>query len=100
MNCNSYIKFFETIANPTRLNIIETLMKDKMSVSEICTALNEEQSKISHNLKCLTDCNFLEVEQVGKQRIYTLNKDTIAPLMNIVKQHVNKHCCNNCKLKK
>lgn len=100
MTCNSYEKFFETIANSTRLKIIEALMIKNLSVTEICNTLQEEQSKISHNLKCLTDCNFLQVEQQGKNRIYSLNKDTIAPLMDIVKKHVEKHCCNNCKLKK
>lgn len=70
-----------------------------MSVSEICSALHEEQSKISHNLKCLKDCHFLDVEQKGKKRIYSLNKDTIMPLMNLVDKHVKKYCCQECKMK-
>ena len=70
-----------------------------MSVSEICTKLNQEQSKISHNLKCLADCHFLNVKKQGKQRIYSLNKKTIVPLIKLVKKHVTKYCCKECKIK-
>ncbi|MFW5705228.1 MAG: ArsR/SmtB family transcription factor [Nanoarchaeota archaeon] len=97
MNCHSYNTFFEVIANKTRLKILETLSKKPLSVSQICEKLEEEQSKISHNLKKLYDCNFLEVETKGKQRIYTLNKDTISPLMELVKKHIQYHCPKNCQ---
>ena len=96
MKCKSYNLFFETISNKTRLSIIELLQKKPMSVTEICEKLGEEQSKISHNLKKLTDCHFLDVEQKGKQRIYSLNKDTMVPLMNLVTKHVEKYCDKSC----
>ena len=99
MKCKSYNTFFETIGNKTRLNILEALQSKSMSVTEICAVLKEEQSKISHNLKCLTDCHFIDVEQKGKKRIYSLNKDTIVPLMKLVEQHVNKYCCEECRMK-
>ena len=44
--------FFETISTPLRLDIILLLRKKELSVTEIVNSLNEEQSKISHNLKC------------------------------------------------
>jgi|TARA_B100002003_G_C14095785_1_gene527078 DNA-binding transcriptional ArsR family regulator len=100
MKCHSYTTFFETIANKTRLKILEILQAKSMSVTEICTILGEEQSKISHNLKCLTECHFLDVKQQGKKRIYSLNKDTILPVMKLVDKHVQKYCCNECKMKK
>ena len=99
MKCHSYGTFFDTIGNKTRLRILETLRKRSMSVTEICDSLREEQSKISHNLKCLTDCNFLDVIKKGKKRIYSLNKDTIVPLMKLVENHVNNYCCASCKMK-
>jgi len=96
MNCHAYNDFFEKIANKTRLSIIETLSKKSMSVKEICNALDEEQSSISHNLKVLTDCHLLDVKRKGKKRIYSLNKDTIVPLMKIVKKHIMKYCGKDC----
>jgi len=100
MKCHSFNTFFETIANKTRLKIVEALMQKPMSVSEICKATKEEQSKISHNLKCLKECHFLEVKKKGKQRIYSLNKDTIVPLMKLVSKHVTKFCCKECPMKR
>ena len=100
MKCHSFNRFFETIANETRLKILELLQDKPMSVSEICTSLNEEQSKISHNLKCLADCHFLDVKKQGKQRIYSLNKETMVPLMKLVDNHVKKYCCKECSMRK
>ena len=100
MKCPSYNVFFETIANKTRIKILEILESKSMSVSEICTKLNQEQSKISHNLKCLADCHLLDVKKQGKQRIYSLNKETMVPLMKLVEKHVKRFCCKECGMKK
>jgi ArsR family transcriptional regulator len=97
MKCHSYNTFFETISSKIRLKILELLQNKPMSVMEICNALNEEQSKVSHNLRCLTDCHFLDVKKEGKKRIYSLNKDTMVPLMRLVDKHVRKYCCNECR---
>ena len=74
-------------------------MRKEMNVTEICAELKEEQSKISHNLKKLAECHFLDLEKKGKQRIYSLNKETILPLMQLVGKHVSKHCCKECHMK-
>ena len=91
--------FFETIGAKTRLRILELLQQRQMSVTEICYAIKEEQSNVSHNLKKLVECHFIDVEKKGKQRIYSLNKDTILPLMQLVGKHVTKYCCKECKMK-
>jgi DNA-binding transcriptional ArsR family regulator len=96
MKCKSYDLFFETIASRVRMNILELLMKQPMSVNQISSALNEEQSNISHNLKKLTECHFVEAKQEGKKRIYSLNKETIEPLMKLVEKHVEKFCSKEC----
>ena len=99
MNCSSYDAFFETFSNKTRMKIIESLLKGSKSVNDICNYVNEEQSKVSHNLKRLMECNFLEVERKGKQRVYSLNQDTIVPLLKLVEEHVHKYCNKECRRK-
>jgi ArsR family transcriptional regulator len=98
MKCKSYETFFEVFSNKTRLNIVEFLLKGPKTVNEICKAVGEEQSKVSHNLKKLMDCHFLNVKREGKKRIYSLNEETIIPLMNLVEEHVKKFCCKECTL--
>jgi ArsR family transcriptional regulator len=98
MKCGTYKTFFETISNDTRLAIIGALEKKEMSVTEICEEIKEEQSKVSHNLKCLAGCHIIEARKDGKRRIYSLNKETMMPIMEIVNKHTQKYCCISCKL--
>ena len=100
MKCHSYNVFFETISHKLRLKILELLLQGPFSVGEICEKLNEEQSKISHNLKKLADCHFLDVKKQGKKRVYSLNKDTMIPLLELVGKHVVKYCSKECKMRK
>ena len=78
MKCMSYENFFENFSNKTRLKIIDSLKKGPKSVNKLCNDIHEEQSKVSHNLRKLMDCNFLEVKREGKKRVYSLNKDPSA----------------------
>ena len=99
MKCPSYNKFFETISPKIRVKILEVLKKKPMCVTDIANSLGEEQCKISHNLKRLMECHLVDVEQRGKKRVYSLNKETMEPLMKLVEKHVRKYCCNDCAIK-
>ena len=96
MRCKSFDSFFINFANKTRLEIILLLREKPLSVTEITDHLKEEQSKISHNLIKLTQCNILKVEQKGRQRIYSLNTNTVLPMLGLVEDHVKKNCCRGC----
>tara|TARA_Y100000310_G_scaffold341999_1_gene443262 strand:+ start:470 stop:772 length:303 start_codon:yes stop_codon:yes gene_type:complete len=92
MRCKSFDLFFQNFANKTKLDIILVLKDVPLSVNQIAEKLEQEQSKISHNLRKLIQCNILKVEQQGKQRIYSLNKDTVLPMLRLVEKHVKHHC--------
>ena len=96
MTCTYYERFFQNFSNKTKLDIILTLKEKPLSVTKITEKLGEEQSKISHNLKKLAACRILNVKQKGKQRIYSLNKDTVMPILNLVTEHVRCHCKGEC----
>ena len=96
MKCPSYNLFFETISTKSRMEILCLLRQGAMSVSEICDALSQEQSRVSHNLKKLVECRVLDVKQDGKKRIYSLNKDTVIPILDLVEKHVQKYCRGKC----
>jgi len=84
--------FFSTLSNPTRLAIIEALVERPMHVNQIAAELEQEQSMISHNLRHLVNCHFVYVRREGKQRIYTVNHETVDPLMRVVEDHHTKFC--------
>jgi len=100
MNKSTYHVFFSNLANPLRISIIETLKKKEMNVTQIAEKLNLEQSKVSHALSSLRCCNIVEVKQVGKKRVYSLNKKTIIPMLELIDKHAKLHCngtCAGCK---
>lgn len=86
--------FFSTLANPTRLAIIEQLKEKPMSVTELVEALNQEQSMISHNLRPLTRCRFVTRKREGKNNVYYLNHETMTPILSAVENHAVKYCVN------
>lgn len=93
----SYKRFFTTLGNENRLKIIHFLQESgSKNVSEIVEGTELEQTLVSHNLKRLLNCHFVEVEQNGKERVYSLKKDTIKPLLALMDKHVNSYCVN-CK---
>ena len=84
--------FFSTMANPTRLAALEHLREGPMNVSQLAEALDQEQSMVSHNLRPLVLCRFVHVERRGRERVYTLNRETLEALFNIVENHAEKYC--------
>jgi len=98
MRCNAYHIFFKNLANPVKTQIITELRKKSFSVNELVLKTKLEQSKVSHALANLRFCNLVEVTQKGKERIYSLNKKTLIPILKIIDKH-KMNFCSGCKLK-
>jgi len=95
MKNKNYFIFFGNLANPLRIGII-SILKER-DVNGIAKELGMEQSKISHALARLKECNIVEVKSNGKQRIYSLNKKTILPILGIIDKHSKLNCGGQCK---
>jgi len=97
----SYKRFFTTLGNENRLKIIHFLADNgSKNVSEIVTGTELEQTAVSHNLKRLLSCEFVHLQPNGKERVYSINEETIKPLLVLMDQHVRKFCnkaCVTCK---
>jgi len=98
MFCKAYDEFFQVLANPTNQSIISSLLKKPQNVGEIMKSTGVEQSKVSHSLKRMHECRVVEVKRDGKQRIYSLNKETIIPILQIVDKHAKKMCQHCAKI--
>ena len=84
--------FFETLGSKLKIDIILKLRESSFNVNELSNKLNQERSKVSHALKLLLECGFIKVKNKGRERVYSLNEETILPLLSIVEKHVNKYC--------
>ena len=87
----SYKLLLRAIANETRFAIISLLREKPCSVGEISEKLGFEQSRVSHNLKCLVDCGFVNSEQDGRNRIYALDQKTVCPMLHLMEKHVERY---------
>lgn len=84
--------FFETLGTRLKISIITELKNKPLTVNELSQQLGQERSKVSHALKSLLECGFIEVKKNGRERIYSLNTETIFPLLVLVEKHVKKYC--------
>ena len=91
-----YKEFFKTLGNQQRIEIIFCLLDGDKTVSEIVKCLKAEQSTVSHNLKQLLKCSFITVKPNGKERIYSVNKKTVAPLFELIEKHAETYCKTLC----
>jgi ArsR family transcriptional regulator len=96
INKYSYHIFFTNLANPLKIGVILILRKGEKNVGEISKEMKVEQSKISHALHSLKSCNIVNMKQKGKERIYSLNKDTILPMLELIDKHSLIHCKGRC----
>ena len=80
----------KTIGHPVRLAIINHLaINDRMSVNEICEALNLEQSLISHHLTNMKLKGIINCSKEGKSRYYYITLKEILTVLS---------CMEKCKL--
>jgi len=99
MSKETYYIFFGKLANKLKIDIIAELKKKPSSVMRLVKKLGVEQSKLSHALASLRCCKLVLVKQKGKERIYSLNKDTVLPILKIIDKHEKKFC-GKCKYRK
>jgi len=75
-------QFFKALGNEWRLLIVELLVEEPRSVTELADSLDKSQNFISGHLKLLKLVGILKYESVGKFRKYSLNKDKIREILD------------------
>ena len=94
----AYYLFFSTLANRTRLAIIDVLREGPKNLSGISAALEQDETTVSYNVKLLDHSAFLRSEGSGKEKLYSLNREIVEPLSDLLAFHTSKYCPNlkNC----
>lgn len=82
--------FFDAFANKNRFMILTELNKKDMCAGELQKKLEIEQTHLSHDLRCLLNCKFINVKKDGRKRVYSLNDDT-KELVDEVSKHVKNY---------
>jgi ArsR family transcriptional regulator len=88
----AYYSFFSCLANRTRLAIIDVLKESPKTALEISKVLEQEKVTISHNLMSLEKFVIVNSRKSGKETFFSLNKEILEPLSEILAFHVSKYC--------
>lgn len=88
----AYKIFFGTLVSDSRLKILNLLRRKDMNVSQLVSELNMDQTHISHDLARLRKCGFVKSTIKGKYRNYSINQETIKPLLDLIDQHMAGNC--------
>ena len=90
--------FFAVLGNKQCVRILQYLNEDGgKCVNEIGEKLGIEQSAVSHGLRRLLICHFVYVKPSGKERVYSINYETVRPLLDLINEHVRRYCVRGCR---
>ncbi len=76
--------FIKSLANPTRLMIVDCLREGEKTVSEIVSTLQEEQSNVSKNLAILKAHGIIKDRKKGLNVYYSLKCVCINQFFNCI----------------
>jgi DNA-binding transcriptional ArsR family regulator len=63
---------FQTLADPTRLKILEILREGEATVSHLVDKVEIQQSGVSRHLSILHDAGFVQMRPDGQKRLYSI----------------------------
>jgi len=88
----AYFLFFSTLANRTRLAMIDVLRGGPKNTSEISEILDIDEGLVVLNLNQLKETALVRREGPESEKRYSLNKETLEPLSEILSFHTQKYC--------
>jgi DNA-binding transcriptional ArsR family regulator len=66
---------FQTLADPTRLRIVETLRTGEQAVNDLLDKVEIHQSGVSRHLRILHEAGFVQIRPEGQKRLYSLRPE-------------------------
>jgi DNA-binding transcriptional ArsR family regulator len=75
-----HIDVFQTLADPTRRQIVEVLRGGELPVNDIVDAVDIDQSGVSRHLRILYESGFVDVRPEGPRRVYSLRPEPFQEL--------------------
>ena len=90
------IPIFTVLSDENRHKILQLLLENgKMNVNDITEHLHLSRPAVSHHLKIMLQAHSISVEQIGKERFYSIAMaDAITQLKQLT-DLMEKHCPNH-----
>lgn len=79
---------FQAIADPTRREIISLLATgETLNLNRIADQFDISRPAISKHIKILEECNLIDIQQTGRERICELKPEQLEPVSDWVEKN-------------
>lgn len=78
---------FQTLADPTRLRIVEALAGGEQAVGDLVRAVDIDQSGVSRHLRILGEAGFVAMRPDGARRLYSLQPEPFRAIDDWVRSY-------------
>ncbi len=82
-DAESAARYMRVLGDPTRLRIVEVLLEQDRTVSELVELLELPQSRVSNHLACLRWCRVVDFERDGRSVIYRVRDRRISRILGL-----------------
>ena len=87
-------QFFRALAHPTRIRILEILVRGERTVQELQTALTLDQPFVSQQLAVLRNQGIVSARKEGLSVRYTLRDPLVGELLDLARRVFNNQLGN------
>jgi DNA-binding transcriptional ArsR family regulator len=81
------LQVFQALADPSRLQIVESLLTGERSVNDLVAQMDIHQSGVSRHLRILEEGGFVQMRPDGPRRYYSLRPEPFRELDAWVTQY-------------
>src|ERR1700674_1328820 len=87
-------RFFRALAHPTRIRMLEILVRGGRTVQELQEALTLDQPIVSQQLAVLRNQGIVSAQKEGLSVRYTLRDPLVGELLDVARRIFNNHLAN------
>jgi ArsR family transcriptional regulator len=84
-------EFFQALAHPTRIAILEQLREGELSAGAIIEKLGMEQANVSQHLAILRAKQIVVNRKVGNQVFYSVRDPLIVEVLDLMRKYFHAH---------
>jgi DNA-binding transcriptional ArsR family regulator len=84
-------EFFQALAHPTRIAIVEQLRGGELSAGALIKRLGIEQANASQHLAVLRAKNILLSRKAGNQVFYSVRNPLIIEVLDVMRRYFHEH---------
>lgn len=87
-DARSVARFFQVLADPTRVRMLKALADNEWCVSDLTQALGMDQPAVSHQLKYLREMGLVRWTKTGRHVYYSLSDEHLRTILISSLEHL------------